>query len=465
MAKVVELPAPKDTSSIVRATSLYDAGKIDEAYAVIDAYLMRDPNDAQGLALMSVILKKANKCAIAYSVAKRATELRPDRPEPWNAFAHAAQFLWRMEESECAYRKALERAKDPRQRALYMNNLASTFLDRGQFAKAEPVCRESLALIDDRQTRHNLGLSLMAQHQWAEGWANYSASIGTENRRSVRYKPPGKEEPVWDGSPGKTVVVYGEQGLGDEICAASMLPDAIRDSKRVIVDCDKRLQGLFRRSFPQAGVYGTRYAKPGEAKWSEKLEDIDTSVSAFELGQFYRKSNADFPGTPYLVPDPDRVAMWKGLFATKAKPVIGIAWSGGTWHNAGEHRKLPLDAWKPIFESIDAHWVSLQYKDAVEQIKGTPVVQYPYGTLTQDYDDTAALVASCDLVIAVQTSVNHLAGALGVPVWMMIPEVSQWRYGEEGSSLPWYASARIFRQRNDKWPIHDIADELKRRFA
>jgi tetratricopeptide (TPR) repeat protein len=369
-----------------------------------------------------------------------------------------------MEESESAYRKALERAKDPKQKALYLNNLASTYLDRGWFAKAEPLCRESLALNDDKQTRHNLGLALMAQHKWEEGWQLYSASLGTVNRLSIRYRSPGNEEPVWDGSPGKTVVVYGEQGLGDEICAASMLPDAIRDSKKVIVDCDKRLQGLFRRSFPQAKVYGTRTARPGEGRWDEKPEEIEASTAGFELGQFYRKSNADFPGTPYLIPDPDRVAMWKGLFATKGKPTIGIAWSGGTWHNAGEHRKLPLDQWKPIFDAIDAHWVSLQYKDASEQIKGTPVVQYPYGTLTSDYDDTAALVASCDLVIAVQTSVNHLAGAMGVPVWAMIPEVSQWRYGESGSSIPWYRSMRLFRQHQGKWPVNDIAAELKRHF-
>lgn len=464
MAAVVELHPNRDTSYIVKATQLYDAGKIDEAYNAIDAYLMREPNDAQALALMSAILKKANKVSIAYSIAKRSTELRPDRPEPWNAFAHAAQFLWRMDEAEAAYRKALQRTQDKKQKALYLNNLASTYLDRGMFVKAEAPCRESLALIDDRQTRHNLGLSLMAQHKWEEGWKFYSASIGTENRRNVRYRPPGNEEPVWDGSPGKKIVVYGEQGLGDEICTASMLPDAIRDSRRVIVDCDKRLEGLFRRSFPQASVYGTRYAKPGEARWNDKLEDIEASISGFELGQFYRKSDADFPGMPYLIPDPDRVAMWKGLWATKKKPVIGIAWSGGTWHNAGEHRKLPLADWKPIFDAIDAHWVSLQYKDASKEIEGTPVTQYRFGTLTPDYDDTAALVASCDLVIAMQTSVNHLAGAMGVPVWTMIPKVSQWRYGEEGSGIPWYRSMKLYRQ-TDKWPVQRIADDLRAHFA
>jgi tetratricopeptide (TPR) repeat protein len=461
MAKVIELPAQKDNSYLVKATQLYDAGKIDEAYNVIDAYLMREPNDAQALALMSAVLKKANRVSVAYSLAKRSTELRPDRPEPWNAFAHAAQFLWRMDEAERSYKKALQLAVSKDQKALYTNNLASTFIDRGQFAKAEPLCRESLAIKHDRQAAHNLGLCLMAQRQWDEGWKNYSASIGTENRRIVKYRP--NEEPIWDGSKHKQIVIYGEQGLGDEICAASMLPDAIRDCKRVIVDCDKRLEGLFKRSFPKATIYGTRYAKKGEAKWPEKFDQIDASISAFELGQFYRKTDADFPGTAYLTPCPERAAMWGHLFHHKRKPVIGIAWSGGTWHNAGEHRKLPLSEWKPIFDAVDAHWVSLQYKDASKEIEGTPVVQYPYATLSQDYDDTAALVSACDLVIAVQTSVNHLAGALGKRVWAIIPRVSQWRYGEEGDSIPWYKSMRIYRQ-TDKWPIQQIANDLKQHF-
>jgi ADP-heptose:LPS heptosyltransferase len=194
-----------------------------------------------------------------------------------------------------------------------------------------------------------------------------------------------------------------------------------------------------------------------------KQKTIEASTAAFELGQFYRNSDSDFPGTPYLTPCPDRTTMWKGLFATKRKPVIGIAWSGGIWQNASAFRQLPLLEWKPIFDAVDAHWVSLQYKDASKEIEGTPVVQYPFATLTPDYDDTAALVASCDLVIAMQTSVVHLAGALGVPCWSIIPKVSQWRYGEDYTDLPWYRSVKLYRQSKD-WPVKAIADALATHF-
>jgi hypothetical protein len=307
--------------------------------------------------------------------------------------------------------------------------------------------------------RHNLGLSLLGQRKWKEAWPYYSASVGSKSRLLMKYLE--EPEPVWDGSPGKRVVIYGEQGIGDEVCAASMLPDAIRDCQKVIVDCDFRLTNLFKRSFPGATVYGTRW-KPSTV-WPEvKNSEIDASIAAFEIGKFYRNSEEDFPGTPYLTPCPIRTAMWK---ASKTKPRIGIAWSGGIWQNASMHRELPLSEWGPIFNAVDAEFVSLQYRDAAKDIDGTQVQQYRWATLTDDYDDTAALVASCDLVIVVQTSITHLAGALGVPCWTMIPQVSQWRYGEEFEDLPWYRSVKLFRQRNEKWPVNDIASKLRTLFA
>lgn len=460
MSAVIELK-PKDESYVKKANALVAAGKIDDAYLIVDEVLRHDPDDAQALSIACEILKKAKKLPVAYSLAKRACELRPDRPEVWSSLGHCAQQLWRLDEAQRCYRKAMQRAQKKEQKTLYLNNIASVHLDGGEFVKAEAPAREALQLCEtDTSVRHNLGLSLLAQRRWKEAWPFYSASIGSERRLNMKYLPP-PGEPTWDGSHGKTVIVYGEQGLGDEICAASMLSDAIRDSKRVIVDCDHRLANLFRRSFPQATVYGTRWDK-GLA-WAKEDRSPDASIAAFELGQFYRNADSDFPGTPYLVPCPDRLAMWKSLFASKAKPVIGIAWSGGIWQNASAFRQLPLADWKPIFEAVDAHWVSLQYKDAAKDLHGSPVVQYPFATLTKDYDDTAAMVAACDLVIAMQTSVVHLAGALGVPCWSMIPKVSQWRYGENYTDLPWYQSVKLYRQ-GATWPVQQIAEDLRAHF-
>jgi tetratricopeptide (TPR) repeat protein len=466
MAQVLELqPQKKEQTYVGRAAALIDAGELDKAWEILEQILMQNPNDAQALCVAADIMKKAKRLPIAYSLAKRASELRPERCEPWNALGHAAQLLWRLDEAEGSYKKALQRAARDDQKALYNNNLGSTLLDAGRFTDAEEPLRRSLAIKEDTNARHNLGLSLLAQRKWTDGWKSYSASIGTHRRLNTKYRNP--PEPTWNGENGKRVVVYGEQGLGDEICAASLLPDVIRDSAKVIIDCDHRVASLFKRSFPTASVYGTRWAKAESGvKWDEADREFDASISAFEVAKFYRNSDEDFPGTKYLTPCPIRTGMWFNAFNKGRRPVIGLCWTGGTWTNGSFHRQIALSDLKPLFDAVDAHWVSLQYKDASKEIEGTPVTQYPFATLTKDYDDTAALVASCDLVLGVQTSVHHLAGALGIPSWNMIPKISQWRYGESYESLPWYRSMRLIRQNaNGQWPIQKIANDLKSHFA
>jgi ADP-heptose:LPS heptosyltransferase len=176
-----------------------------------------------------------------------------------------------------------------------------------------------------------------------------------------------------------------------------------------------------------------------------------------------------FPGKPYLVPDPDRVLQWKALFKTKKKPVIGIAWRGGIPKTGSKFRQWSLDQLLPILQSVDAHWVSLQYKDAEKEIQAfrekhpdIDLVQYRHGTLTNDYDDTVALIASLDHVVTMQTAVVHVAGALGIPAWVHVPQNSQWRYGAEGEDFLWADSVKIIRQ-NTRGRWDDVIKETARK--
>jgi Flp pilus assembly protein TadD len=469
MAQVIELKPQGSSQTVASAQKSYIAGDYAKAGMIAELYLREHPDDAQALAILSAVMKNADRNSLAYILGRRATELRPDRSETWVCHGFAAQSLWRMDEAMDCYRKALQRASTKAQKALYNNNMASVQLDLGNFTKAEEFVDASLALSsEDKNTRHNKGLCLLARRQWAEAWNWYSASIGSSQRTEFRYMKgtPEGPEPCWDGKPfAGTLAVYGEQGLGDEVCAASAIPDIIAAQKsaggRVVIDCDKRLESLFRRSFPEATVHGTRWEK--SLNWPEEDRNIGASIACFEVLKHFRTKDEDFQGIAYLKPCPDRVKQWKALF-DNGKPTIGIAWTGGTWKNAGTFRNMPLDQWKPILDAVDANWVSLQYKDAKADMEGTPVKQYGWATLSKDYDDTAALVASCDLVIGVQTSVNHLAGALGVPNWILLPTTSQWRYGEAYSDLPWYSGTKLYRQTKE-WPIKQIVDDLKARFA
>lgn len=463
MAQVLTIEPDKKKLAIKKAQTLYDDDDLDQAFEVIQDYLAENPNDAQGLSVAASILKKANKTPIAYSLAKRAVELRPDRHETWLAMGFCAQHLWQLDEALSAYKKGLARAITDDQKALFHQNICSILIDQGKFKEAESHALNSLGLSEKPAARHNLGLCYLGQRDWRNGWKNYSSSVGTFNRQIWKYNNP--PEPQWDGTNGQRVVVYGEQGIGDEISFCSMIPDAAKDA-RIVIDCDKRLQGLFQRSFPTTKVYGTRGKK--QVNWDKEDQQIDASISMGELGKIYRNEESQFPGTPYLTPCPERTAGWKAVFAEKKKPTIGIAWSGGNWLNGAINRYLALEDWKPIFKAVDAHWVNLEYRDKAEEAKAHGVATYPWATLTKDYDDTAALVAACDLVICIQTSVGHLAGALGVPVWVMVPSNSQWRYGADYESMPWYKSMRVFKAKKERdWEpvVKRIASELRTHFA
>jgi hypothetical protein len=252
-----------------------------------------------------------------------------------------------------------------------------------------------------------------------------------------------------------------------------MIPDALawakKNDSKIIVDCEARLQPLLQRSFPDAKVYGT-LLQP-QVEWDEAP---DYSLVMGQLGEYFRTDIKDFPGTPYLIPDPDRVIQWKALFKSKKKPVIGIAWRGGIPRTGARFRQWDLEQLLPILKSVDAHFVSLQYKSAKKEIEAfkalhpeIDLVEYAHGTLTNDYDDTVAMTACLDHVITMQTAINHVAGGLGVPCWTHVPNNSQWRYGEGHTDLPWASSIRIIRQKTKgEWAdvIKETAEELSANF-
>ena len=454
-----------------RVENLSKEGKLDAAWKVCNTLLIEDPKDVRALVAASFIMRRMGHLPAAYHFGRSATQLWQSEFSAWLNLGHACDEMRLPKEAESCYRKAAKLTKNDADRIDVMLNLGALYLDEGRFDEAERITREILAANPNHQKAlGNLGFCLLAKRDWS-GWPYYHLSIGTDWRPKAVYRDP--PEPEWDGSPGKTVAIYGDQGLGDEICSASMLPDAIAVSKKVIIDCDDRLEGLFRRSFPEAKVYGTRRAKNGQ--WAKDDWQIDCSLPICQLGEFFRKSDDDFPGTPYLKPDPDRVRMWMSLFAAKKKPVVGIAWTGGIPKTNARNRRLQLKDFAPVFNRLDAHYVSLQYKDASAEIAAfraeNPTVdlkQYAYATLTPDYDDTAALIASVDYVLCIQTAVAHTAGALGVPVSVLLPVATQWRYGNAHDTIPWYDCLRVIRQENTgSWEkeIERAARELETYFA
>ena len=349
-------------------------------------------------------------------------------------------------------------------------NLGNALDSMGQFARSERIYEQVLRHEANNFTaRWNRATLILARHDFERGWEEYEYRLqqdGVWAPRLIPFRP-------WKGEPleGKTVVVGAEQGLGDQIMFASCLPELIRQAGKVYVECDERLAALFIRSFPDATVLpGGHEMKP---RWLREVGMPDFNVWAGSLPRYLRGSLDRFPEHEgYLRPDPAKVARWRDEVARLGAGLkVGVSWRGGTSSTRRRLRSLVLADFAPILRVPGCHFVNLQYGDVASEIDacagdpGVRVAHWP--AAIEDYDETAALCCALDLTISVCTAVIHLNGALGRPVWVLVPAVAEWRYGRTGSErMPWYPSARLIRQAElGEWEpvIEQVATQLQAR--
>jgi tetratricopeptide (TPR) repeat protein len=324
--------------------------------------------------------------------------------------------------------------------ALAYANASASLVQMSKWDDAEKSAKMALECdSNELNAQLNLAHSYLAKGEWEKGWIEWDKSLGGKFRKEIVYK----DEVKWDGSQGKNLVIYGEQGLGDEIFYASCIPDAIAISNKVYIECDKRLETIFKRSFPSAEVYGTR--KEEDARWVDGA-DINARCAIGGLPQFCRPTSKSFPGTPFLVPDKDKVEMWKSMFKTWGKQVIGITTKGGTFRTNAKGRELTEEDIASLLKRKDIQLVSLDY--SVER-KIDGIKYFELATDAKDYDDTAALIGACDMVLGVNTTALHCSAAMGVKTWCLVPKYHQWRYAQV--SMPWYRHMRLIYQDDRTW--------------
>jgi hypothetical protein len=417
--------------------SLTESGQHDKVLKIAESLLFEDPDDISGLFFAASAHSNTGHEETAYQLMTKAVSMRPDKPEIWQNMGHISDKLWRYEDALYAYGKALE--LDPNDYQT-LASLSSALVGLGDPEQAIVYAERALEINKVSEIAQvNKGFGHLTLKEWSEGWKGYQAMLGhtSKRRKAIAYTVPPK---IWDGKTHEDVVIYGEQGIGDEIMFSSCIADASKHARNIVIDCDKKLEGLFRRSFPDCHVYGTRHE---DAPVWMSHEPIDSSIAIGSLPFHYRNNDEDFPGTPYLVADPLRRKMYRALLDGLGDGLkVGISWHGG--NSLGGVRKLELDRLQDLVDSFPGvHWVSLNYKDHPNY--GLPIHDFKFCTQTTDYDDTAALVAELDLVISVPQAVVHLAGALGKECWCMTPDVARWIYGTEGDKHTWYGSVRMFR--------------------
>lgn len=427
--------------------NLTNAGQHEKVLRIAESILYEDPEDVAGLFYAGTALNNLNHEESAYAIMRACVAKRPDKPEIWQNMGHICDKLWRYDEALYCYGKALSIEPNDYQT---LASMASAYVGLGKPDLAIVYADRAMELEPNSEIAQvNKGFGHLTLGQWEEGWHGYEQMLGhkSKRRKATAYTTPAR---IWDGKTNEDVVIYGEQGIGDEIMFASCIADAQKHARHITIDCTAKLEGLFRRSFPDCHVYGTR--QEDAPVWMAQ-EPIDSSIAIGSLPYHYRQHDAAFPRTPYLVADPNRRRMYRALLDGLGEGMkVGISWHGG--NSLGGIRKLELDRLQELIAAFpQIHWVSLNYKEHPDY--GLPIHVFKYATQTDDYDDTAALVAELDLVISVPQAVVHLAGALGKECWCMAPDIARWIYGREGDRHTWYGSVTIFRG----WDT--ITDQIK----
>ena len=441
---------------IYRAKQAYQEGRYQDALELVNPILDQNPDDAQALFVMGAIFIHTQKRGLAHNLMARCLKFAPDQPEAWINYGRTLNDdVEGWAETEFCMQKALSIKPDSR---AAFENLAALELQRCNPRKGLHYCEKALELDSTSAVATSTrGFCHLMLGNWEEGWKDYHTMLGHRSRPVVEYG----DLPEWDGSPGKTVIISGEQGIGDELLYAEMLDDVARDCKAVVYDGMERLKPLLQRGRPQ-NVY------VAGQRWADELElpvniTPDARITQAGVGMYYRRSDDDFSGVPYIRADGNiRTSMRAMLDSYGPAPKIGIAWTGGTVHSRQHFRQSTLEALTPILRTPGVDWISLQYKDASAEIaeykerRNINIHHFPWVTEAKDYELTAGLVSELDLVIAVPTSVTQLAGGLGVPCWVMVPNITGWLFGRDDAKFVWANSVKILRDR----PHKEVAEEL-----
>lgn len=397
---------------------------------------MADAHNSLGMAQHDL-----NRLAEAENSFRGAVRLQPELAAAWVNLGLVRQKFGALAEAESCYRQALDAGADPED---VCGNLGMVLLEQGRPAEAEAACREALAGDPENPgLQVNLALALLLMGQMQEGWAAYEA------RSAVDPMPaPPLSVPFWTGEQplaGRTLLVRAEQGFGDTIQFCRYAPLLARDGARVVLEVQPQLVRLLSTLSD-----GVEVIAQGEA-----LPECDFHCLMMSLPFLCGTTLESIPAEiPYLRADEALRAAWREPLQAHDGLRVGLVWGGGTRPERAHasaidrRRSVPPGVMAPLATVAGCQFISLQVgpkSGLAEQLPEDMILLDPTASLA-DFADTAALVSELDLVIAVDTAVAHLAGAIGTEVWLLNRFDSCWRWLQDRDDSPWYPGMRLFRQ-------------------
>jgi len=422
-----------------RGITLAELKRHGEAVDSFTRALALRPDDAELFNKRGVILDAAKRHAEALADYDRALALRPDYADTLYNRGNALHELKRFDEALACYDRLLPLRPDD----------GNTFTNRGKILKELDRYDEALAcsaraleLLPDNIIAHcNEASMRLLTGDFARGFAEYEWRWKKADMAPARRDFP---QPMWLGEDiaGKTILLHGEQGFGDAIHFCRYAPLVAARGARVILEVRKPLARLMASLAGPSAIVASGEALPAF--------ELHCPLLSLPLAMGTRLDTIP-ARVPYLGVPVEKAAEWgarlESRLGAKARPRIGLAWSGSAHHELDRQRSIGLRHFARLLE-IDATFISLHKDVAADDARvlaeRSEIIHF--GEALDDYTDTAALISQLDLVVSVDTSVVHLAGALAKPVWVLVTYVPDWRWLLEREDSPWYPTARLFRQ-------------------
>lgn len=438
---------PMITEQLKKAHAYHMAGKLAEAEMLYNSILNLDMQNGRILYLLANIYSQRGYNGLAVNLLTNSLDVEPEFQAAWIDLGVSL----RKENQDDLARVAWERAQALGDNPEIDSNMATLYADSGEPEKALEYCNKAIRQMESMSSpdysnvmasaRWNKALAMLSLGKWKNGWKehNQRRNLDTWNDRDKIHAP------LWDGKPVNRLYLHGEQGKGDEIMYLSMLKDVLPLAKHIVIEANESVSELINLlNLPTVTTVN------GQDEAAHMV--FDAKIAMGDLGQHFRRDPKDFPGTPYLKADPERVEHYRNkLQELGPGPYVGIAWLGGTKSTRIHKRSVGLGKWGKLLDGITA--VSLQYgefNEAEATKHNIPILGD--ASTGKNLAEQAALIEACDYVVTVAQTVVHLAGALGKKCYVMVCDAPSWRYGVKTDKMPWYSSVKLIRQKQgESW--------------
>jgi tetratricopeptide (TPR) repeat protein len=448
LSKAVELKPDDHELNSLLGVELTQNGDVDAVDAVIESFetaINIDPNNAEAYNGIGTVLNEKGELDAAIDSYKQALKIKPDYADACFNMGNALKDKGDLDAAVDSYKQALKIKPDFS--AAY-NNIGFTLKDQGKFEEAIEAYRKALTIKPDHaEANCNMGLALLATQSFHQGFKLQDWRWKTIERRGQFLQ---SSKPLWNNEQRKSVFVWGEQGIGDEIMFASMIPELHKLSSKIILRCDERLIPLFKRSFPDNIIYYSQGQAVAE-------DEYDFHIPIGSLSKIFRTSLESFKKTSagFLNYDREKTCRLRdAILAGEEKKVIGISWKTQSLSPGSGNRNIKLTDLAQILDHANIRLVCLQYGDVDDELKalqrdlGIEIMQVSEVDNMNDIDGLASLIMACDQVVSTTNVTVHLAGALGANTKVLLPFSTRWIWGSSGSDSFWYDTVSPYRQNN-----------------